>query len=159
MSGSSSLSTEERGQTGPADKRPIRVCPDWICEILSPSTAVRDLVQKRNLYASHRGGLYWFVAVDERTLEAFALESGRWVLVGNYGETGPNRGSETLALPCGAPRRKHIAAAPRGHRGGRSSCLGIMWGTFNERSQRGISTFDVSVLLRYCCNGEAQRSR
>jgi Uma2 family endonuclease len=86
LSGSSSLSTEEIGQTGPADKRPIRLCPDWICEILSPSTAVRDRVQKRNLYASHRVGLYWFVAVGERMLEAFALESGRWVLVGNYGD-------------------------------------------------------------------------
>jgi hypothetical protein len=29
---------------------------------------------------------YWIVDADARTLEAFSLESGRWVLAGSYDE-------------------------------------------------------------------------
>jgi Uma2 family endonuclease len=75
----------------PGDARPIEVSPDWVCEILSPSTSVRDRVTKRNLYADHGIGHYWIVDVDTRTLEAFALAEGRWVLVGNYDDTATAR--------------------------------------------------------------------
>ena len=68
----------------PAEQRPITVIPDWVCEILSPSTAARDKVQKRALYAHAGIPHYWIVDVDARTLEAFTLESGRWVLAGSY---------------------------------------------------------------------------
>ena len=37
------------------DVRPIDVVPDWVCEILSPSTASRDRVYKRHLYAQSTG--------------------------------------------------------------------------------------------------------
>jgi Uma2 family endonuclease len=70
----------------PGDQRPITTPPDWICEILSPSTAVYDRVTKRDLYALHGVAYYWIVDVEARTLEAFALEGGRWVLLGNYDE-------------------------------------------------------------------------
>ena len=68
----------------PGEQRPITVAPDWVCEVLSPSTATRDKVQKRNLYAEHGVSHYWIVDVDARTLEAFELRSGQWVLAGNY---------------------------------------------------------------------------
>jgi len=35
----------------PGPTRPIDVVPDWMCEVLSPSTAARDRVTKRALYA------------------------------------------------------------------------------------------------------------
>lgn len=70
----------------PADQRPIRAVPDWVCEVLSPSTATRDRVEKRNLYAEHGVGHYWIVDVDARTLEAFELHEGRWLLAGNFDE-------------------------------------------------------------------------
>ena len=57
------------------------LAPDWVCEILSPSTRSRDLVQKRNLYADAGVSHLWFIDPDARTLEAFALEEGRWVLI------------------------------------------------------------------------------
>jgi Uma2 family endonuclease len=72
--------------TDPADQRPITIVPDWTCEISSPSTAVRDRVQKRDLYARHGVSFYWLVDVHARTLEAFSLEAGRWLLVGNYSD-------------------------------------------------------------------------
>ena len=71
----------------PADQRPITTIPDWVCEVLSPSTATRDRVEKRDLYARHGIAHYWIVDVDARTLEAFELREGRWVLSGNYDET------------------------------------------------------------------------
>ena len=57
------------------------LAPDWVCEILSPSTRSRDLVQKRRLYAEAGVSHLWFIDPDARTLEAFALEEGRWVLI------------------------------------------------------------------------------
>ena len=57
------------------------VAPDWVCEILSRSTRSRDLVQKRSLYAEAGVSHLLFVDPDARTMEAFALEEGRWVLI------------------------------------------------------------------------------
>jgi Uma2 family endonuclease len=70
----------------PGDQRPITTVPDWVCEVLSPSTAARDKVQKRKLYADVGIAHYWIVDLDARTLEAFALETGRWVLVASHDE-------------------------------------------------------------------------
>jgi Uma2 family endonuclease len=70
----------------PGDQRPIAVAPDWICEILSPSTTTRDRLTKRNLYAAARVPHYWIVDVNARVLEAFELIDQRWVLLGTYGD-------------------------------------------------------------------------
>ena len=75
----------------PADQRPIRVVPDWACEISSPSTAARDRVQKRDLYGRQAVSFYWLVDADARTLEALALKDGRWLLVGNYSDEDSTR--------------------------------------------------------------------
>jgi len=58
--------------------------PDWVCEVLSPSTVVRDRGTKRDLYAAHGVGHYWIVDPDARVLEAFELVDVRWSLVGTY---------------------------------------------------------------------------
>lgn len=71
----------------PGEQRPIEVVPDWVCEVLSPSTSTRDRVTKRDLYAAHSVAHYWIVDVDARTLEAFELTDGRWLLVGAHDET------------------------------------------------------------------------
>ncbi len=75
----------------PGDKRPIQVAPDWVCEILSPSTATRDKVAKRKLYAQHGVRHYWIVDVDARTLEAFELRDGHWTLLDSYDDTATAR--------------------------------------------------------------------
>ena len=79
--------------SNPADQRPITVTPDWVCEVLSPSTAARDKVQKRKLYAEHGVAHYWIVDVDARTVEAFTLEGNRWVLADSYDD------EATAAIP------------------------------------------------------------
>lgn len=55
--------------------------PDWVCEVLSPSTAKMDRVDKLGLYASHGVAHAWLVDPDARTLEAFQLENGQWLRV------------------------------------------------------------------------------
>jgi Uma2 family endonuclease len=82
----------------PAERRPIDVPPDWICEVLSPSTAAHDRVTKRDLYARAGVPHYWIVDVDARTLEAFALEAGRWVLLGNHDESSVARIAPFVAV-------------------------------------------------------------
>lgn len=68
----------------PANVRPIEVVPDWICEVLSPSTGAHDRVTKSTLYAARAVTHYWIVDVESRTLEAFEHDDGRWKLVGSY---------------------------------------------------------------------------
>jgi Uma2 family endonuclease len=63
------------------DEAFMTLAPDWVCEVLSPSTRSRDMVLKRSLYAEAGVGHLWFIDPDVRTLEAFALEGGRWVLI------------------------------------------------------------------------------
>ena len=59
----------------------FELAPDWVCEVLSPSTRRLDLTDKRDIYSEQGVGHLWLVDPLARTLEAFALEGGRWVLV------------------------------------------------------------------------------
>jgi Uma2 family endonuclease len=59
----------------------FELAPDWICEVLSPSTAATDRAQKMPLYATHGVSHAWLIDPELRTLEVFALEAGRWVLL------------------------------------------------------------------------------
>ena len=68
---------------GHRNDNPIRIVPDWVCEILSESTRAKDLGPKRELYARHGVKHLWLVEPDAHVLEAFALGgSGRWELLG-----------------------------------------------------------------------------
>ena len=65
---------------------PIKVyftlVPDWVCEVLSPSTRKLDLGSKREVYAREGVGFLWLVDPDARSLEAFELHGTEWVLIG-----------------------------------------------------------------------------
>jgi len=73
------LSGWRRERLTEPDARPIAVVPDWVCEVLSESNEAHDRVTKRALYAKQGVSHYWIVDPEARTLEALALESGRWV--------------------------------------------------------------------------------
>lgn len=70
----------------PADTRPIDLAPDWVCEVLSPSTAARDRKAKSELYAQSQVPYYWLVDVESRILEARTLHDGQWLVAGTYAE-------------------------------------------------------------------------
>jgi Uma2 family endonuclease len=71
----------------PGQTRPITVVPDWVCEVLSPSTASHDRVTKRALYANSGVAHYWMIDPEARVLEVLALRDGNWVDVGVYDDT------------------------------------------------------------------------
>jgi len=59
------------------------LAPDWICEVLSPSTADFDRGEKMPLYAREGVQHAWLVDPLARTLEVFTLGAdGRWVPAG-----------------------------------------------------------------------------
>ena len=60
------------------------VTPDWVCEVVSPSTARLDRTAKADAYARHGVGHLWFVDPVVRLLEAFSLANGAWVRLGAW---------------------------------------------------------------------------
>ncbi|HLA33703.1 MAG TPA: Uma2 family endonuclease [Rhodocyclaceae bacterium] len=70
----------ERMPTVPDDHR-FEIVPDWICEILSPSTARKDRFVKLPVYAKYGVAHAWLVDPEARTLEAFELRQGFWLLI------------------------------------------------------------------------------
>ena len=69
------------------------VTPDWVCEVLSPSTRRIDLNEKRAIYSREGVSHLWFVDPDAMTLESFALRDGNWVLLATLANDAP------VALP------------------------------------------------------------
>ena len=55
------------------------LAPDWICEVLSPSSRSLDRIKKMRSYARASVGHAWIVDPDARTLEAYRLEGGQWL--------------------------------------------------------------------------------
>lgn len=64
---------------------PITVVPDWICEVLSPSTRGYDLITKRRFYAEIGVSFLWYIDPDARALTVSKLQDGRWVELGIHG--------------------------------------------------------------------------
>ena len=60
------------------------VIPDWLCEILSPSTEAYDRGAKRTIYATHGLKHYWLHDPRTRVLEAFELRDGKWLLLDTF---------------------------------------------------------------------------
>ena len=62
----------------------FELAPDWVCEVLSPNNAAHDRAKKLPLYAREKVQHAWLVDPAARTLEAFALEGERWLLLGAW---------------------------------------------------------------------------
>ena len=59
----------------------FELAPDWVCEVLSPSTARIDRVEKLPLYAAFGVRHAWLVDPELRTLEVFENRDGKWLLL------------------------------------------------------------------------------
>jgi Uma2 family endonuclease len=66
---------------GLPDDAYFTLAPDWICEVVSPSTAALDRTRKLAIYARERVGHAWLVDPLARTLEVLRLEGERWTIV------------------------------------------------------------------------------
>jgi Uma2 family endonuclease len=65
------------------------LAPDWVCEIPSASTRKLDLHGKRPIYARAGVEHLWLVDPVDRTLEAFELRNGQWVLIATAKDDDP----------------------------------------------------------------------
>jgi Uma2 family endonuclease len=87
-----------------ADEAHFTVAPDWVCEVLSPSTEQRDRAQKLAIYA--RGGVRhaWLVDPLQRTLEVLRLQGDKWLLLHVEREDAAVRAEpfDAIALELGA---------------------------------------------------------
>lgn len=57
------------------------LAPDWICEVLSPSTAGLDRVKKLAIYAREGVTHAWLIDPQAKTLEVFRREGPTWLLL------------------------------------------------------------------------------
>lgn len=69
----------------------IAVAPDWVCEVLSPSTAALDRVKKLAIYAREGVSHAWLIDPIARTLEVLRFEPPRWSIVGTWAGSGSVR--------------------------------------------------------------------
>lgn len=80
--------------TGPAARRDrlptfpdtpaFTLAPDWICEVISPSTGRIDRSLKMHVYAREGVSHLWLVEPLHETLETYRLDQGRWIVAGTY---------------------------------------------------------------------------
>lgn len=80
------------------------LAPDWICEVLSPSTGRVDRMKKLPLYL-REGVLHaWIIDRSTQTLEVFRSENSRWILAASFVGTDPVRAEpfDAIELELGA---------------------------------------------------------
>ncbi|PKN55910.1 MAG: hypothetical protein CVU56_18900 [Deltaproteobacteria bacterium HGW-Deltaproteobacteria-14] len=75
------------------------VVPQWVCEVLSPSTQRADRLLKLPFYGRAGVGHLWFVDPLSETLEVFALRDDHWVLLGVHGGDAVVRAEPFDAVP------------------------------------------------------------
>ena len=64
-----------------AEKAYIETPPDWVCEVISPSTEKYDRGIKRHIYAEAGVQYIWFVNPQEQFIEAYKLTGKDWLLI------------------------------------------------------------------------------
>jgi Uma2 family endonuclease len=58
--------------------------PDWVCEVISPSTEATDRGKKMRIYRREGVRHAWLMNPLPQTLEVYRLEKGLWVFVDTY---------------------------------------------------------------------------
>jgi len=78
----------------------FELAPDWICEVVSPSTGRLDRTAKMPIYARAAVSHAWLVDPLQRTLEVYELVAERWTLLSTHAgdETVRTRPFEAVEL-------------------------------------------------------------
>lgn len=69
----------------------MTLAPDWVCEVISPSTGRIDRSRKMRIYAREEVAWLWLVDPLLRTIEVYALRDGEWVATTVHGGDEPAR--------------------------------------------------------------------
>ena len=67
------------------EDNPVTLVPDWVCEVLSATTAKFDRSEKMPLYARCGVSHLWTVDPAMRTLEIYRREGTVWAVVSSHG--------------------------------------------------------------------------
>jgi Uma2 family endonuclease len=62
----------------------FELAPDWVCEVLSPSTETVDRVRKTRIYARRQVGHFWIINPVGKSLEVYRLAGDTWNLVSTH---------------------------------------------------------------------------
>ena len=62
----------------------FELAPDWVCEVISPSSIRHDRIRKMDIYGREGVRHVWLVDPLAYLLEVFRLDDGQWVRVGAY---------------------------------------------------------------------------
>lgn len=69
--------------TLPEDHR-FEVVPDWVCEVLSPTTQKKDRVTKTKAYDPYGVAFLWLANPLAQLPETYILPDGHWIVTGLY---------------------------------------------------------------------------
>jgi Uma2 family endonuclease len=102
VAGDASYVSTERWDAAPQPEygKFLRVVPDLMIEVLSPSTASRDRGEKKAVYAKNAVREYWLVDPRAREVQVFALAGDRYENAMTYaeGDTVSSRALAGLAI-------------------------------------------------------------
>ena len=76
----------ERMSTVGVDQAYIELAPDWVAEVLSPSTARRDRTLKLEIYRREKVAHVWLVDPRARTVEVLRRTDDGWLLVATWAD-------------------------------------------------------------------------
>ena len=76
-----------------AEKAWIETPPDWLCEVLSPSTEKYDRHEKQRIYATYEVGHVWHVNPTTKLLEVYERQNRSWLLTHTFAD------QETVSAP------------------------------------------------------------
>lgn len=99
-------------------ERGCRGAPDWVIEILSPSSAGMDHIRKRRLYERNGVKEYWVVQPHERSIWVCTLSAKKFTQVVEYSDTASVKVKTLPGLVIDSskvfpPRPKSLREPPR----------------------------------------------
>ena len=103
----------ERMPTMP-DQAFFTLAPDWVCEVLSPSTERIDRGRKLRIYVEAGVTHAWLAKPTDRTLEVLRLREGAWTIVGLWEDAAVVRAEpfEAIELELGRLWPDQAPASP-----------------------------------------------
>lgn len=62
----------------------FEIAPDWVCEVLSPSTFDLDMEKKLPAYVRHGVGWLWLVDPEQKRVDVLRREGGTWTVLATH---------------------------------------------------------------------------
>ena len=86
------------------DVAAFTLAPDWVCEIISPSTARIDRSRKMRIYAREVVAHLWIVDPLTQTIEIYRRDGAHWLVAATYAGNTPLRAEPFAAVELDVAR-------------------------------------------------------